>query len=264
MRANKLAAMMMVAALAWVLSACATVPGGPVAGQPPAAPQVTERLEARRLSVRTFAMSGEMDGQGPRGGLSGEHRIFGRFPDRLRAEIRGPFDKPVLLMASDGLRLTVLAYGEGKAYVGAATRANLARFLGLALTPSEAYAILAGSVPLPDSSARGEVLLSSTPGLALLKLSHRSGMEEGLIFSMGDYSVREAWLRQGAGGVGLTCRFEAFISTPEGSFPRRIELADSEGRGLIINNDRLQINQALDDRLFEAAIPPGLEVQSLD
>lgn len=263
----KLATMLMAAALACILGACATVPGGPTIGQPPSASQIVARLEARRMSVRTFAMQGELAGQGPRGELSGEHRIFGRFPDRLRAEIMGPFDKPALLMVSDGLRLTVLAYGEGKAYVGPATRANLARFLGLALTPAEAYTLLTGSVPLPEAGqgqSQGQVQLSSAPGLALLRLGHRSGIEEGLIFGLGDYAVREAWLRQGQGGVGLTCRFDSFISPPEGRFPRRIELSDSEQRNLTINNDKLQINQELDDRLFEVRIPPGLEVQSLD
>ncbi len=267
MRLTKLAAMLMAAAFACLLSACATIPLGPTIGEAPSAAQVVERLEARRMSVRAFGMRGEIVGKSARGEISGESRIFGRFPDRLRAEIMGPFDKPVLLMASDGVRLTVLAYSEGKAYVGPATRANLARFLGLALTPAEAYTLLTGSVPLPEADTgqiRGQVQLSSAPGLALLRLNRRAGVDEGLIFGLGDYAVREAWLRQGGGGIGLNCRFDAFENPPQGRFPRRIELTDSDGRSLTLNNDKLVINQDLDDRIFEIDIPPGLEVQNLD
>jgi len=262
------AVMLMAAALAWMLAACATLPGGPTVGLAPGAPQVVERLETRRLAVRSFAMQGEITGRGGQGELAGEMRILGRFPDRLRAEIAGPFDKPVLLMVSDGVRLTVLAYGENKAYLGSASRANLARFLGLALNPAEVYTLLTGSLPVSrldqGQAGQGQVTLSSQPGLALLRLSHRAGVEEGLIFSLGDYAVQEAWLSQGGGGLGLTCRFNSFASLPEGRFPRRVELIDSEQRALTINADKLTINQALDDKVFEVALPPGLEVQNLD
>lgn len=268
MRPSRIAFMLMAAALAYIMVACATIPGGPSVGTAPGADQVVERLEARRQAVRSFAMQGELVGQSRQGQLSGEHRIVGRFPDRLRAEVMGPFDKPALLMVSDGVRLTVLAYGENKAYVGPASRANLGRFLGLALSPAEAYALLTGSVPLAgqvrEVREQGRVMLSSEPGQALLRFNQRDGAEEGLIFNLGDHAVSEAWLSQGAGVPGLTCRFNAYVRLPEGRYPRRVELGDSEGRTLSINSDHLIINQVVDDKAFEISLPLGLEVQSLD
>jgi outer membrane lipoprotein-sorting protein len=256
--------MLMAAALAYIMVACATLPG-PAVGVAPGPDQVVERLEARRQAVRSFAMQGELVGHSRQGELSGEHRIVGRFPDRLRAEVMGPFDKPALLLVSDGARLTVLAYGENKAYVGAASRANLGRFLGLALSPAEAYALLTGNVPLAGQiREQGQVMLSSEPGKALLRFNQRAGADEGLIFNLGDHAVSEAWLSRGAGVPGLTCRFNAFVSLPEGRYPRRVELTDTEGRSLNINSDRLTINQIADDKAFEISLPPGLEVQSLD
>jgi outer membrane lipoprotein-sorting protein len=261
--------MLMVAALAYIMVACATVPGGPSLGSAPGADQVLERLEARRQAVRSFVMQGELVGQNRRGELTGEHLILGRFPDRLRAEVRGPFDKPALLLVSDGVRLTVLAYGENKAYVGPASRANLSRFLGLALSPAEVYALLTGSVPLAgqirEVREHGRVMLSSEPGKALLRFNQRDGAEDGLIFSLGDYAVNEAWLGQGAGTPGiLICRYNAFVSLPEGRYPRLVELSNIEGRSLSISSDRLTINQVADDKTFEITLPPGLEVQRLD
>lgn len=268
MRLSRIAAMLMAAALAYIMVACATLPGGPTVGVAPSPEQVVERLEARRQAVRSFVMQGELVAQSRRGELAGEHRITGRFPDRLRAEVMGPFDKPALLLVSDGARLTVLAYGENKAYVGPASRGNLGRFLGLALSPAEAYALLTGNVPLAgqdqDVRERGQVALSSEAGKALLRFHQRAGAEEGLIFSLGDHAVSEAWLGQAAGVPGLACRFDNFVNLPEGRYPRRVEVTDTDGRSLTINSDRLRLNQVADDKAFEISLPPGLEVQSLD
>ncbi len=234
-----------------------------MAGEAPQASQVLERLEARRQAVQSFSMQGEINGASRQGELSGEHFIRGRYPDRLRAEVMGPFNKPVLLLVCDGVRLTVLAYNENKAYVGPASRRNLGRFLGLGLTPAEAYALLSGNLPLLRSP-QARVFLSSEPGKAVLQLDERSGAQEGVIFSLGDYAVHEAWLAESGSGFGLSARFDSWQESPAGRFPKRIQLGDREGRSLNLLNDGLKINLPLDDAIFEASLPPQVEVQTLE
>jgi outer membrane lipoprotein-sorting protein len=253
----------MAVALAWLLAACAALPGGPVAGLPPEPVQVTQGLEARRQWVRTFKAQGEIQGVNAQGQLSGEHSIMGRFPDRLRAEIRGPMGRLALLLVSDGVKLTVIAPGENKAYQGPATRRNLSRFLGLALSPTEVYALVSGSVPLlPQSQAK--VFLSSEPGKAVLQLDEKGGNEEGLIFGLGDYAVYEAWLRGDRIGLALKAKFESFQNLEGQRFPRRILLTDGDGRSLTLDNDTLVLNLPLDDAIFEVTPSPRAELQILD
>lgn len=255
--------MVFLATCAWLLGACATVPGGPLAGQPPSAGQAVERLEVRRQAARSFSMQGEIQGQNSAGELSGEQRIMGSFPDRLRAEVMGPFGRPALLLLCDGARMAVLAYGENKAYQGPASRANVARFLGLALTPAEVYALLSGSAPLIGLAPQQARLLdSSQAGRAVLQV--KSGdLEQGLIFSLDDYAVFESWVSDRAGGNSLSARFEAFSNLAGGRYPRRIKLSDQEGRSLVLDSDQLAINPSLDDKLFEPTLPPGVEVIQL-
>jgi len=260
--AQTIALMFLLATCTWLLGACATLPSGPVAGQMPGGDQVVERLEVRRQAVRSFGMQGEIQGQNRAGELNGEQRIFGRYPDRLRAEVLGPFGRPVLLLQSDGARMAVLAYGENKAYWGPASRANVARFLGLALTPAEIYTLLTGSVPLV-SPRQAVIQASSQAGRAVLQLKDQAGLEQGLIFSLGDFTVLEAWASDRARGNTLNARFESFASLPEGRYPKRIMLSDQDGRALTLDCDRLQINQPLDDKLFEPSLPPGMEAQQL-
>lgn len=253
--------MLLTAALSWLLAACATLPGGPAVGQLPAPVQVQERLESRRLAVRGFIMQGEITAQGPGGEVSGEQRILGQFPDRLRAEVMGPFGKPVLLFICDGTRMAVLAYGENKGYLGPATRQNVARFLGLALTPAEVYSLLGGSVPLIPQ-AQGKVFPSSAPGLALMELDDGAGVRQGLIFNLGDYAVREAWVH-GPEGQAMSGRFESFVSQDGERYPRRVLLVAGDNRSLTLMNDEVRVNPALDAKAFEPVLPPGVEVQEL-
>lgn len=254
--------MVLVATCAWLLAACATLPGGPTAGLAPSGDQAVERLEVRRQAVRSFSMQGEIQGQNRAGELNGEQRIMGRFPDRLRAEVMGPFGRPALLLLCDGSRMAVLAYGENKAYQGPATRANVARFLGLSLTPAEVYALLSGSVPL-IAPREARVLESSQAGRAVLQMKSGDNLEQGLIFSLDDYAVFESWVSDRSGGNSLSAHFEAMASQVGGRYPRRIKLSDQEGRSLVLDNDQLAINSSLDDQLFEPTLPPGVEVVPL-
>ncbi len=254
--------MLWLATCTWLMGACAPLPGGPVAGQPPSSSQVMERLEVRRQAVQSFSMQGEIQGRNQAGELNGEQRIMGRYPDRLRAEVMGPFGRPALLLISDGVRMAVLAYGENKAYQGPASRANVARFLGLPLTPAEIYSLLTGSVPLL-TGGQGAVHPSSQAGRAVLQLKDGAGLEQGLIFSLDDYTVFEAWVSDRNQGQSLNAKFEALASQGPGRYPKRILLSDQDGRSLSLDCDQLKINTALDDKLFEPSLPPGMEVQEL-
>ncbi|CAO0824233.1 DUF4292 domain-containing protein [Desulfarculales bacterium] len=252
--------MLWLATCTWLMGACATMPGSPEVGQVPSSSQVVERLEARRIGVRSFSMQGEIQGQNRAGDLSGEQRLMGRYPDRLRAEVMGFFGRPALTLVSDGVRMAVLAYGENKAYRGPASRANVARFLGLSLTPAEIYSLLTGSMPLLGGG-HGAVHASSQVGRAVLQLKDGTGLEQGLLFSLDDYTVFEAWASYR--GQGLEAKFEALASQSQGRYPKRIRLSDQEGRSLTLDGDQLRINPSLDDQLFEPSLPPGMEVQEL-
>ncbi len=253
--------MLITAAIAWLLAACVALPPASELGSTPEAAQVYQRLEARRQVVRGYAMQGEIVARGPGGEVSGEHRVWGMYPDRLRAEVSGPFGKPALLLICDGVRLAVLDYGQGRGYLGPASRANLSRFLGLMLTPTEIYTLLGGSAPLLPLDG-GQAFASSTPGQAVLNLQDGAGLKQGVIFGLGDYAVHQAWLNDREGGE-ISAQFGNFVTLPAGRFPRRMLLTAGQDRELTLVNDSLAINPALDPARFEPVLPPGVEAQAL-
>ncbi len=255
--------MLVLAALCLALSACATPPQGPAVLELPPAGAVIKRLEARRLSVRSFAMAGSIWAETGDGGLSGDHFIHGVYPSRLRAEVMGPFGRPVLLLIADGARLTVLDYRQNLAYVGPANRSNLARFLGLRLSVGEIYSLLSGSLPLlPHQGER--VAPAPKAGAAMLELLAPGGaVAQGITFSLEDFSVLEGWLRQFGRSPVFSAKFSDLAARGPGRFPMRIELSDDNGRQVVLDNDTLEINPPVDGALFEPRLPPGIKVRAL-
>ena len=198
------------------LTSCAHLPGGPVISDLPAPQTARQGLENRRLAVKSFAMSGEIDLKTPQGELHGDHVIIGQAPDRLRAEVLGPFGQPLLRVVVDGRRLSVLSFRENRAYVGAASRHNLARFLGLSLSPSEVFAVLIGAPPLLAQGSRARVSpVEGGEGVLLRLVEPGRQVSQGIVFDQGDFAVHRAWLEDADGRMNLeTSTYRARCSRP--------------------------------------------------
>lgn len=256
--------MLLALALSMALASCVRSPGGPAVGPLPGAPVVEQRLQARRLAVKSFIMSGQVEVVASQGELHGDHVILGAFPDRLRAEVVGPFGQPLLRVVTDGARLTVLAFRENRAYQGPASRANLARFLGLALSPAEVYAVLAGGPPLLPAEAKASVMPTSLDGQAMLKLVDPGGrVAQELIFALSDYAVQRAWLQEASGRWGLELEYGQMQPALASRYPRYVKVVDQEGRLLVLDNDQVELNSRLDLALFRGEVPAGMEVHRL-
>ena len=248
----------------------------------PSAEQAVRGLVDRSNSVRSFQMQGEIQLSTPQTDLVGDHFIVGKSPDMLRAEIMGPFGQPAVFVVLNGDKLVALDYKANRAYTGRASRRNLARFLGMALSSREVFTLLSGSVPIIGFE-KAAVHPDDKPGRALLKLLAKGGgLGQGMIFSLSDYTLHQAWLRQwtGLGGQGgldsedlprdqdssvlLDCRFDQFVGSGAGRYPKQITIRDNQARKVSLKNFELLINPALDGALFEAKLPEGVVVSPLE
>ncbi len=256
--------MLALAALSVWLGACAGLPPSPVqVGVLPSPPQVMQHLEDRRRFVRSFVMQGEISLESEQGEISGEHLIQGAFPNRLRAEVRGPFDRPVLLLISDGVWLAVVDYQAGKGYLGRASRRNIARFVGLYLSVEEIYTLLSGSVPLIHQAVSLKVRHAEA-GRARLDLMAAGGvLGQTVFFDPAGYQVLAARLREWGGGLTLEAAFGRFSRAGPFSYPRQVELNDQHGRKLVLTSDRLEINPGFEGDPFAPRLPKDLPVELL-
>lgn len=265
-RPATLGALMLSLALAtWLLGSCATLPGAPQVGELPSPAQAIQRLEERRQAVRSLVLQGEISLSGAQGEFSGEALIQGQYPDRLRVEVSGPFGRPVLSLISNGAWLIAVDYQAGRAYAGRASRRNLARFLGLALSLREVYALLSGAVPLLARPEESRLTPGPEPGQATLHLLGAGGtLAQEIVFALRDYTVLGGRLRQWGQAAALRVRFGDFAPTPQGlRFPYRISLQDRREREVSLLADSVVINQPLDGVLFEPQLPGGVPVERL-
>lgn len=253
------------ACLGLLTSSCAIKTPQPVSlAKLPTAARAVERLEDRRLNVQSFVMQGEIRLEGDRGEVSGEHIIQGAYPNKLRAEVMGPFSRPVLLLISDGRWLAVLDYRENKAYMGQANQRNLARFVGLNLSLESIYALLSGSMAIAPGAGNIRLTVAAQPGLARLQLGYGSGsQEQELFFDPASYSLRKAVLKeQGSSGI-LEAAFSDFQKGPAYSYPLEVQLKDRSDRKLVLSCDELRINPPLAEDIFKPSLPKGVTVEIL-
>lgn len=252
-------------AIVWLMSGCATTNIGLTVGQLPSPEQAVARLEQRQANVRSFVMQGSLSARTADGGsLSGDHVIYGAYPNRLRADVLGPFGQPVLRMIADGDKLSVLSFDENRIYLGRATRENVARFLGVSLSSDEIFTILSGSVPLLRADNQRELEPGQEAGTAVLRIiDGPSQVIETVQFHFADYSVTQGRLRQQGGAYSYLCRFGDFLRAGPWRYPRVVEIESIDGRALSLENDDLRINQPVDGKVFEAPTPKGVEVRWL-
>lgn len=253
----------MAAVLSCLLGACASLSPNLEVGTPPTPQEAVQRLDARRSSVRSFIMQGQISLIYPQGELYGDHLIQGVYPDHLRADVVDPFGRPVMSLATDGRKLIVLSFTDNIVYQGPATRENLGRFLGIAMSPSEIYALITGNPPVL-AHTNATVTPTESADIMQLKLVHTSGsVGQGLNFQVGDYAVRGSWLRQIGGSATMSAVYENFKTFDLGRFPKRVELADSNGRTLTLENDDLSINPKVPGSVFEIKAPPSMKIKPL-
>ena len=245
-----------------MISSCVTTSQSPVIGELPKPEQVVERLELRRQALRSFFMQGAISVKMPDGSeLYGDHVIWGVYPDRIRADVFGPFGQPVLRLVADGNRLSVLAFDENRIYVGRATRKNIGAFLGVALSADEIYALLGGSAPMLENMLVNSIS-AEADGKALLVLSDSaSKVMERIRFRIADYSVVKAQMsQQGDKTESYNCVYSDFTPLGPWFFPKNMETLGSDGRSLTLENDSIEYNKEFDSDIFETEMVEGVEI----
>lgn len=260
-----LGVMLTLAALGIWLSACGTLPQQPVTiAELPTAAQAVQRLEDRRRFVRSFLMRGEISFEGEQGEVNGEHLIQGSYPNRLRAEIMGPFSRPVLLLVSDGAWLYVLDYKANRAFWGRASRRNLARFVGLDLSLEEIYALLTGNVPLMKNAHSVKLIRAPQAERLILELAAQGGVVgQALTFDSTRFDVVSARIGEWGGENEMQASFKDFEAASPFSYPRKISLNDSRERKIMLNCDELSINPVLAGAPFDPQPLKGVPVELL-
>ncbi len=240
--------------LVFFLTHCAPVPS-PL-------PSLDEAMLLQRLQNNARAYQGlrgmtRIRTESPAGKNSARQVLLLSRPDRIRAEVLGPFGQPLLLLAAHDGQLSLSLPGEQRFLRGAATASRIARFAGAPLTSDQLVRLALYDVPLMayDESS----LIFSDSGYRLL-LSGAEG-EQRLDFDAAGRLLGASYLRGTESVLEVTYgRFDRELE----DFPRQVSVTMDDGAAsLSLTYTDIELNPELRARHFDLQPPPGVAVESL-
>ena len=214
-------------------------------------------LDHRSGLVHSLTAGGRITVHSPRGGGTTGVDIAAQEPGSLRVEIDGFFGNPVGLLATDGQRVQILDIDHGDFSEGAATAANLARLLPVALPPGDAVRLLlADPARLPVA---GAVQLDPARCAYSLTLSGPEGATQTL------YLDTESLALVGAVSGGLEVSYKKLTKIGAVDFPQEIALRAADAKTTVeLHYKDIQLNPTIDPSMFVIQPPPGVRRVPLD
>lgn len=196
----------------------------------------------------------------PEGSYSRKVALVLQMPSSLRVEAIPLFGPADFFLSINHEHLKVFLPGEGKFYVGAATRENLFLFFKVPLSPGEIVPLLAGRVPgIPGGRLSGRVEGD------LYRVDIRSGeRERSLWVNLDDHTLAKIEDREEETLWSAT--FADHIIVDGTPYPRRIRI-EVKGRGGVDMDIRyldLETAFAENGGLFDLQVPSGVTPIPLD
>lgn len=185
-------------------------------------------------------------------------------PDQMHLELFDFFGRPQTVLVTGGGRFYLYQAQEGRAYLGPATAANIARAIPLALPPEDLVAVLLGRTPrIPV--ARMSLALDAEAGVYVVTLVGEGGEGQTLWIHPETHRVLRSVV-QGPDGYELS--FDDF-QVPRASastsgtitFPRKVVVNAQGGRAhLELRYTDVAFNEEMDPSLFSVEPPEGIPV----
>ena len=197
-------------------------------------------LDARRAAVHSLRARAQI-----RSGLAQvwvREAVVVERPRAVRVDVLSPFGL-ALALGTDGSTLWVYPPQEGLRYEGEATPANLARFLGAAVSSEDLVDVLLGVPPrrLPTAPPRSEALRD---GMLRVIVPFADG-EQRL-----DFAGRPAQLQRAeearADGPVMRIDFDDYRN----GFPWRMDIYGAEGSSASLRYVEVEPNVAVDAAVF--------------
>lgn len=114
------------------------------------APDLVADMEAKRLEVRSFRITGRVDHFGEENRIQGKVLLMASMPDNLRIEVISPFGSPLNVLTVSQGRFALYDLREGRFMEGPAEPCNIARLVRIPLPSDQVIRVLTGYTPIID------------------------------------------------------------------------------------------------------------------
>ena len=245
--------------LCLALAACAPRPAHPPVLAPVSEASLLARVAASAEGFHSLRGLAKVRVIAEGRAIGGTQVLLVEKPDRLRAETLSPFGQPLLVLATDGCQLAILAPGEGRFYQGPATSRNVERFTHLPLRLPDLVSILLYQVPLIGEGK--EAMATIDDGRYRLSLQDTGERRQELFFD-GQERLVEADYYAG-GQLELKVSWGRFTSGPQ-PFPQAATLSmPRQQTEASVSFSELKTNVAIPAERFVLSPPAGVAVLPL-
>ena len=216
-------------------------------------------MRAAQARVQTVQGEARVVVEGPQGSGGVDQFLAAEKPGRLRVESHDFFGNVLSVLAVDGPELFLYDARERVLYRGAASAANVARLVPVALPPADLVTVLCGSAPVLDG-----LPLDASPVDGALRLTLKRGDEaQRLDVGAGAAVLRARLSRLGA--VSLELDLTGHRPLGGAALPTQLAArAPLQRTALTLRWKSLEVNAPLDPALFRLAPPDGARVVDLD
>ncbi len=285
-------------AKAWLVSALLALTAVGCAAPPPAsqfpnAQAALDRMRATTACSRSLKSDAKIDYFGEAGRIRGSLLYVVAVPDKLRLDIVSPFGATVSTVTSDGKEFALFDLRQKQFLRGPANACNLARFTHVPVPPAALVQLLRGEAPVlvhaPSAASiaweSGEYVLRIQSTRDASEEIHLQPVEQDYSLPYSAQRVRVTEVRVKQQGVELfraqlVGHHPAKMSGPrvdpdgldppqppsgpicESEVPGRLRLQVPDGnQDVILENEDVSHNPALDPQLFRQSPPGGVEVR---
>jgi outer membrane lipoprotein-sorting protein len=192
-------------------------------------------------------------------GQAGSERVRGRLiagladPSSIRLEAVAPFGPPVFILAADGTNSTLLLPRANRVLTGAAPADILRALAGIALTPGDLLALLAGCPAVNPAFDDGRAYGSEWAAIG-------SGVRTAYV-----RRVDTSWRLAAIVGPEITAEYDRFAGRQPVSIELREARDDTDRRvHLTLALSQVELNAQVPQSAFGVAVPADAVPISLD
>ncbi|MBN2526892.1 MAG: DUF4292 domain-containing protein [Deltaproteobacteria bacterium] len=221
-----------------------------------------KQMDQKRGPVESFRIAGSIDHvQEQR--VRGKAFIFSKLPGNLRIDILSPFGNTLSVLTADSDKFGLSDYKVGRFFTGKPIPCNVARFVGVALPPSDVIAILIGKVPLIEGTKElkwhpdGYYVVTITKG-NMVQTLHIGADKKTLPLQMAQIKENNK--------IVFNVSFNMWRSVGDARVPYEIRIEMPRDKAELFvqyDADGVEVNVDLPDDAWDQTVPAGARLEQL-
>jgi outer membrane lipoprotein-sorting protein len=232
---------------------------------PPTAQDLVNAVRSAGVRLGSLRAETRMGHRSPQGKIKATVRLMLARGGKLRCDAVSPFDTPLLTLVSNGRDFALVDAQKNRHFHGPSSPCNIARLLGVALSPDDVLTVLGGSTPLIEYT-KTTVAWDARAGAEVLTLEGKDLKQTIRLDGRNrTFDLLLSEVKNGRGEVLLRIEADSFRKVGALNLPREIHVSQPKLQAeLDVAFKQQEVNLTLPSEAFDLPAPAGLPSQRVD